>query len=60
MYFKDLTEKEKKHLQEMDITTLTEFKLVAQTQKEMRDSQSMGSEPCWDCRAIAKKLGLPV
>lgn len=60
MYFKDLTKKEKKHLRERDILTLREFKVVAAKQAESRKKYPTHSEPCWDCRAIANKLGLPV
>ena len=64
MYFKDLSKKEKKHLREMGMTTLREFVETAQLQKEMRDQPPPKGfkfyEPCWDCRAIAQKLELPV
>lgn len=64
MYFKDLSKKERKHLREMDCDSLRKFKQNAQGQKEMRDAPPPKGftfyEPCWDCRAIAKKLGLPV
>lgn len=57
-YWKDLTKAERKHVKEMDLTTLRQFEKNARMQAEMR--QSWPSEPCWDCRAIARKLGLPV
>ncbi len=60
-YFKDLTRKERKHLREQGITTLKEFKVCAAGQaKQRRVQPPEWSEPCWDCRMIAKKLGLPV
>lgn len=74
--FKDLTKKEKQHLREMGITTRQQFVKNAAEQKAEReqararvraretDSDCYDPyrfwEPCWDCRAIAKKLGLPV
>ena len=60
MYFKDLTAKEKRHLKSQDIRTLKKFKEVAEHQAKTREYFPKWSEPCWDCRAIAKKLGLPV
>ncbi len=60
MYFKNLLKKEKKHLREMGITTLREMKKTAEAQAEMRKAFPENSEPCWDCRSIAKKLELPV
>lgn len=59
MFFKDLTKKEKKHLKGVGgVTTLRDFKNVAEYQKKWR--QPGGNEPCWECKFIAKKLGLPV
>jgi len=58
-YFKDLTRKERKHLSKQGITTLKKFTLVAANQAEAR-KRCRGYERCWDCRMIAKKLGLPV
>lgn len=60
MYFKDLTKKDKQHLRDMGITTLHQMKRNAAKQAEYRKSGELGSEPCWTCRAIAQKLGLPV
>lgn len=61
MYWKDLSKKEKKHLRDFDITTLRDFKEMAINQAKDRERAKPAlMEPCWDCRAIAKKLGLPV
>jgi hypothetical protein len=59
MYWKDLTKKEKKHLKEQEIATLRDFKSLAEKQKDMRLRNS-DIEPCWDCKSIARKLGLPI
>jgi len=60
MFFKNLTKKEKKHLKIAGgITTLKEFKKTAEAQKEMREKHP-SIEPCFECKFIAKKLGLPV
>lgn len=63
VYFKDLTKKEMAHLHEMRIFTLRDFERNATKQAEMRKMFPMSkgfSEPCWDCRAIARKLELPI
>lgn len=62
VHFKDLTKKERKHLREMGITTLKGFKRNAEMQADRRKEFPFPefSEPCWDCRAIAKKLELPI
>ena len=60
MYFKDLTKTEKKHLRDMGMTTLREFKETAGHQYAIRREFPKASEPCWACREIAKKLELPV
>lgn len=59
-WMKDLTKKEKKHLlEDAGCKTLEQFKRNADHQKKMRE-KTPGIEPCWDCKFIAKKLGLPV
>ena len=55
-----ITKKELKHLREMGITTLGQARRNAEAQKEMRDSNTLGSEPCWDCRHINQKLGFAI
>lgn len=59
-YFKDLTKKEKKHLREMGMISLREFKKNAEFQAGERIKYPTSPDPCWDCRTIAKKLGLPI
>lgn len=39
--------------------TLRMFKCTAAEQKEWRDNPAH-SEPCWMCKDIARRLGLPV
>jgi hypothetical protein len=56
--FKSLTKTDKKHLREMGCPTLTLFKITAAGQKEMR--RTVQCEPCYQCKSIARKLGLPV
>lgn len=59
MYFKDLSKKEKKHLKEVaGCTTLEAFKRTAEAHVQMRKEGYM--EPCYDCKHIAHKLGLPI
>ena len=57
--FKSLTKTEKKHLlREMKCPTLKRFKYTAAAQAELR--KRFKSEPCYECKYIARKLGLPV
>ena len=64
--FYKLTKKEKKHLKEQGITTLTQFKGVREAQKKTliydiktRKEYMPGlMEPCWECKMIARRLGL--
>ncbi len=61
--FKSLAKEEMAHLrQQLDRPTLTEFKRVAAAQKVMRDKPDFQqcNEPCYECKKIAHKLGLPV
>jgi hypothetical protein len=48
---KKLTAKELKHVREWGGKTLAGF-------KETRRLQKNGADACWDCRHIARKLGL--
>lgn len=48
-----LTDKERTHLKEAGINTLTVLK---RTRRKQIESNSI-IEPCWDCKLIAKKLG---
>ncbi len=40
--------------------SLEAFKKSAAKQREMRKVSKSGLEPCWECKSIARKLGLPV
>lgn len=59
-WLKKLTAKERKHLKEMGITSLRGMKVCAEHQKKWRDEAETFSEPCFECKGIANKLGLPV
>ena len=64
--FYKLTKKEKKHLKESGITTLKVFKSNREFQKEalVKNIQDRKEympglmEPCWECKMIARRLGL--
>jgi hypothetical protein len=61
--FNSLTKTELKHLRENSCATLVDFKAVAAAQKRWRDSghfSAVSREACYECKAIARKLGLPV
>lgn len=58
-----LSKKELQHLIEMEITTLEKFKSTRRAQIARRDEQDkkfpkLNNEPCWECKMIARKLGL--
>jgi len=59
MYFKDLNKTEKKHLKSQEIYTLRDFRSLAETHIKMR-LENPKIEPCFECKNIARKLGLPV
>ena len=57
----NLTNKQLKHLKEQNIFTLDAFIRTREAQIEMmkltkKFGLSRISEPCWDCREIAKRL----
>ena len=57
--FKSLTKEEKQDLRTVaGVTTLSGFKDMAEVQKLMRDTGK--TEPCFECKAIARKLGIEV
>lgn len=57
--FGKLTKKEMKHLrEEAGVRTLSAFKVTAAAQKQMRDNGQF--EPCYECKNIARRLGLEV
>ena len=49
---------ELKHLKEMGITSLKAFQQTTNYQQKMRKEYPNSSEPCWECRFIAKKLNM--
>jgi hypothetical protein len=58
-----LTKRELKHLREQGITTLRDFvdcrtKQLAMKAIHIAQHPGTNSEPCWDCRMIAEKLGV--
>lgn len=53
-----LTKKELRHLKEdAGCKTLRAFARTVEIQEEMR-RKNPSIEPCWDCKFIARKLGL--
>ncbi len=56
-----LNKTELKHLRDMGITTFTQAKRNAahQAVERVKNPDTM-FEPCWDCKNINMKLGLPV
>lgn len=58
-FFKDLGKRDKKHLAEMGMQTLGAFRRNAEEQRQMRLAHPE-SEPCFECKAIARKLGVAV
>lgn len=57
MFWKDLSKKEKYHLKEQEITTLRDFKVLANLHVKMRLNYP-NTEPCFICKEIARKLEL--
>ena len=59
---KPLTVAEIRHIREMGCRTLAAFKRTAEQQKHQRIENDFDPriEPCWECRGIARKLGLDV
>ena len=58
--FNRLTKKELVHLVERgdEDAALSDFKKLRKDQIEMKENSSSKVETCWDCRFIAKKLGI--
>jgi len=54
-----ITKKELKHLRDCGMKTLKQAKETFAYQKALRDKFPK-SEPCWDCKCIARKLGFDV
>ena len=62
-WMKELTKGEIAHIRETtDTGTLTQFKINAAFHVERRaeNGNDPRIEPCWECKAIARKLHLPV
>lgn len=52
-----LTRQERKHLRDNGVTDAGELEVLLRWQADRRDEG--GREPCWECFAIARKLGVP-
>jgi len=57
-WHKKLTLKELAHVNEWCGGTLEGIKQARENQKRQKAEVPDSSEPCWDCRTIAVKLGL--
>jgi hypothetical protein len=57
---KKLTAKEVRHVRELCGGSLRSFTEQADRLANMRRELAYTSEPCWECRTIAIKLGLEV
>jgi hypothetical protein len=58
--WKDLNKKQRRHLREMKINSLSAFKANHAAQERMRAENNHNPviEPCWTCKGIAQDLGL--
>jgi len=56
--WKKLTKKERKHLSEHGILQSTFLAQRTFDEQQKLREKFPNSEPCWDCKFIAKKLGL--
>ena len=54
----NLTTNQKWHLKALHIRTKAELESMRQEQVEMRASVPGGKEPCFECRAIARAVGI--
>ncbi len=54
--WKKLTKKERKHLSEEKIRTTAQLQNTFGHQQDLRRTYP-STEPCWDCKQIARKLG---
>ncbi len=60
---KKLTKKQLAHVKKWGGGTLAEFKRNREAQHKMKENGEVrdplrNNEPCWECRIIARKLGL--
>jgi hypothetical protein len=53
-----LTEEQEEHLRESGVTDLASFKRNRAEHLRAKGLKPDAPEPCWECKAIAKKLGL--
>lgn len=53
-----LSNKDRKHLKGMGVTTLKQFKAGREVQIALKEKSLSLSEPCWTCLFIARELGL--
>ena len=58
--WKKLTKKDLNHLKEMNCNHTERFQETINHQEKIRikDNRNSVLEPCWECRMIAKKLGM--
>jgi hypothetical protein len=58
--WKNLNKRQKRHLREMNINSLEAFKAnhVAQERMRAENGHNPVIEPCWECKFIARDLGL--
>jgi len=66
-WMKKLTKAEVKHLREMGVVSLRkvretfEWQAMQRRENERKNPDNHAViEPCWECKAIARKLGMPV
>ena len=57
-WHKKLTMKEIRHVNEFCGGTLAGIKIAREGQVAAASSRPNGMEPCWECRTIARKLGM--
>lgn len=61
MAWKNLTRSERKHLWENNIRSLEDMKQNREGQRKLAAASTghmKGREICWDCKRIARKMGL--
>ncbi len=56
-----LTVVERRHLKiDAGVKTTQDLEVTFRDQAQMRAKHPKSSDPCWECRRIAKKLGYPI
>jgi hypothetical protein len=53
-----LNKEEIQHLMDTKVFSITDMQQVRNDQRKLMSSVPGSHEPCWECRIIAKKLGL--